>query len=453
MRALRPGTRMLAVAVVVVLALASVRAGAGKPPPPRSEWPPGAVDIKTVSNGCGPTSAVTYKNRQTYARDEGETITVSFRDACDLHDAAYSGAYVWDPINEEFVDFSDPKWTKQTINEKFKRDLQRSCSIWIPVQPIWLAALDRCLTEDNTSLVRTWGAPSYYDMVTDVLNPIGPRQRIQLDGSWRNQNPGFPACDIGANPWTIAHVGRKVTARWEHGTSGTAVGQFVGTFITGDALGDDRVTGPYEITDGGKVLGKGEMTFVVHSDGRFDFSSTGIAGSGTMQLRAKRTTQSAAVKCRTPKQPGQTAKPASPAGSFVLTGSRVVENPYGKEVNINVAGGNATWDRCCDGARWKTQYTWNVPRSLTPGKPFSISVSLETVSVEPSQPLYDQMSALAPDFRQDLGTNYPGQPSASKTYSVPFSAGYRTDPNIREVKVYVNFAHASVEYTYRRSGA
>jgi hypothetical protein len=136
----------------------------------------------------------------------------------------------------------------------------------------------------------------------------------------------------------------------------------------------------------------------------------------------------------------------------VLTGSRVVENPYGKEVTINIGGGNASWNRCCDGARWKTQYAWTVPRSLTPGKPFAISISLETVSVEPTQPLNDQMSALAPDFRKDLTTHYPDQPSASKTYSVPFSAGYRTDPNIKEVKVYVNFAHASVEYTYRRTG-
>ena len=60
------------------------------------------------------------------------------------------------------------------------------------------------------------------------------------------------------------------------------------------------------------------------------------------------------------------------------------------------------------------------------------------------------MSAFAPDFRQDLSTQYIGQPSASKTYSVPFSAGFATDPNINEVKLYVLFAHASVEYTYRR---
>jgi hypothetical protein len=62
------------------------------------------------------------------------------------------------------------------------------------------------------------------------------------------------------------------------------------------------------------------------------------------------------------------------------------------------------------------------------------------------------MSALAPDFRQDLTTQYIGQPSASKTYSVPFSEAYRTDPNIKDVKVYIAFAHASVEYTYHRVG-
>ena len=60
------------------------------------------------------------------------------------------------------------------------------------------------------------------------------------------------------------------------------------------------------------------------------------------------------------------------------------------------------------------------------------------------------MTALAPDFRQDLTTQYIGQPSASKSYAVPLTAGYK-DPQFKEIKIYVGIAHATVEYTYRRA--
>jgi hypothetical protein len=78
-------------------------------------------------------------------------------------------------------------------------------------------------------------------------------------------------------------------------------------------------------------------------------------------------------------------------------------------------------------------------------------MSLKTVSVVPSQPLSDQMTALAPDFRQDLQTNYPNPASAAKTYSVPFSKSYKDDPNAKVIKLYVGFAHATVTFTYRRT--
>ena len=78
-------------------------------------------------------------------------------------------------------------------------------------------------------------------------------------------------------------------------------------------------------------------------------------------------------------------------------------------------------------------------------------MSIKTVSVVPSQPLADQMTALAPDFRQDLTTQYPGQPSANKTYTVPFSKVYKDDPNNKQIKLYVGFAHATVVFTYKRT--
>jgi hypothetical protein len=153
----------------------------------------------------------------------------------------------------------------------------------------------------------------------------------------------------------------------------------------------------------------------------------------------ERTTKSVAAKC---------VSPPAPVGSFALVSAKVAENPNVREVTVSPSE-SATWDHCCDGGKWKMQYTWKFPASLTPGKSFSISMSLKTVSVEPSQRLGGQMTALAPDFRQDLTTSYPAQPSASKTYAVPFSAGYK-DPSYKELKLYVGFASASVVFTYRR---
>jgi hypothetical protein len=163
----------------------------------------------------------------------------------------------------------------------------------------------------------------------------------------------------------------------------------------------------------------------------------------TVSPACKRTTQSADAKCK---------PPAAAARTYTLVSSKLVENPYGKEVTVNAApGGTATWKHCCDGGKWETQYSWKFPSTLIPGKAFSISMSIKTVLVEPSQPFLDQMTALAPGFRQDLTTQYPGQPSAGKTYSVPFSEGYRTDPNQKELKLYVSAAHATVVFTYRRN--
>lgn len=155
----------------------------------------------------------------------------------------------------------------------------------------------------------------------------------------------------------------------------------------------------------------------------------------------KRTTQSTAAGCPKP-------------GTYTFVSATLRENPYGKEVAVNAGqAGSAVWNRCCDGARWTARYTWRFPSTLTPGRPYTIGISLATETVEPRQPLLDQMSALAPGFRQDLQSHYPDQPSASKTYSVPFAEGYATDPNQKELKLYVSFASgASVELTYRRNG-
>jgi hypothetical protein len=441
------------------------------PQPVPDKRPPGWIAIEKVTDGCGQEGSAFRAHDQVYTSTDGQKLKVDFTDACDLHDAAYSGALVWDRINGQFIDFSDPYWTKERINDKFRLDLQRMCfRNFPPVQdatgPRWKTAFETCLGSDelNSTLIRgkTWGALSWHRAV--LLSGVNPRKRVDLAGKWKNTALGFPLCDIGAaHPMTITQGriehnarfeptgGREVVAEWIHGTGGY-VGKFKGTLITGDQEGDDVVVGTFTVTEGGNKVGGGPMTIKITSEDRFDFNGTGQGGTMVRQARSTQGLLLSIAKPRCEKSgTSQQPKPKGAAGSFVLTGSRVVENPYGKEVTIDT-GGNASWNRCCDGATWKTQYTWKVPSTLIPGKPFSISISLKTLEVVPRQPLLDQMSALAPDFRQDLQTQYIGHPSNSKTYSVPFSEGFRTDPNIKEVKVYISFAHASVEYTYRRVG-
>ena len=144
--------------------------------------------------------------------------------------------------------------------------------------------------------------------------------------------------------------------------------------------------------------------------------------------------------------------PAAAAGTFVLVSSTLTDNPYGKEVSATAApSGSATWNAAATGPRWTTQYAWKFPSTLTPGKAFTISMSIKTVSVVPSQPLADQMTALAPDFRQDLTTQYPGQPSATRRTRFRSRRSTRTDPNNKMIKLYVGFAHATVVFTYKRT--
>ena len=447
----RRGRLLAAVAAAALVGLAAGVA-TGKPPPPKAEWPPGAVHISTVSNGCGPgapgtSPSWTGQDSQTYTRADGQTVVVSFRDACDLHDAAYSGALVWDRISDRFIDFSDPRWTKAAINEKFKQDLQRLCFKQISQQPIWQNVTLDCLTTDDIAS-GTWGALTYLRIVTSIVSK-SPRERINIAGRWRYPNPGFPPCDVGVDEWTITHIGRKVTARWEHGTAG-AKGRFFGTFVTGDSAGDDRVEGKYKILDGGRVVAEGTMTFAVRSDRKFDFK--GPVGSGTMVL-VERETQGTATKCKAKPKAKPTPSPA--AGSFRLIASLTeVKNPNAPELTVNAAAGTAVWDHTGQyggagkGGEWKVAFRFVVPQTLTPGKSSSLTLGLQVSNVQPQQPILFQIGARAPDFKQILNVHYPNPAGASKTFAIPISAGYK---DFKELLVIADVVSAEVIYHYRRS--
>jgi hypothetical protein len=447
------------VALITFAGAATVVANAAGSHPLPDKRPPGWIAIEKVSDGCGQEGSLFRAHDQTYETDKGQKVNVDFNEACNLHDAAYSGALVWDSINGSFIDYSEPRWTKAAINEKFKHDLQRLCFRAFPDAAGTGAenALLTCLTSNDVRKFGTWGALSFYDIVNSLFG-ASPRERIDLTSNWKNTAVGFPLCDIAGNdPMTIKQNGREVTAEWQNGT-GSQYGHFRGTLITGGNEGEDVVVGEFTILDaqaGAKVSG-GAMTFNVTSADTIDFNGTGIGGT---MVRVGRSTQGVGLstafpRCRVPKTPVVTIPTTAP-GTFVLASTKV-SNPNAPELTIDAAGGTALWDHTGQyggagkGGEWKVMYTWKVPQTLVAGKSSSISLSLTANSVQPVQPLLVQMGARAPDFVQALSINYPNPASASKTYTVPLAADQKDS---KDVVIIVSVVSAEITYTYHRSGA
>ena len=418
--------------------------------------PPGWIAIEKVSDGCGQEGSLFRAHDQTYESDDGQKITVDFTEACDLHDAAYSGAYVWDSINGRFVDFRKPAWTKKEINEEFKKNLQRLCfRKFSGKDSHWEKALLQCLTSNDVRKGGTWGALSFYDIVTSLFG-ASPRERIDLSGQWKNTALGWPLCDLAVGRWTIRQTGRKVEAEWDHGTAGQH-GTFSGTFITGGDEGDDVVQGSFTITQGkgGAKVSGGQMTFKVISGEKFDFNG---AGAGGTMVQAARSTQgllrsAAPPRCKRPPKP---PAPPTQSGPFHLVASLTeVKNPNAPELTIDAVGGTAVWDHTGQfggagkGGEWRVDFTFKVPQTLTPGKSSSLTLGLTVSNVRPEQPILFQVGARAPDFKQVVDVHYPNPAGASKTFAIPISASYK---DVKELWVIADVVSAEVIYHYRRSG-
>lgn len=423
-----------------------------KPPPP-----PGFIELAAVSNGCGggvASSDPRYGDTSSY-RDSitpGDIYTVNFREACNLHDAGYSGALVWDPFEGRYIDFSEPQWTQEKIDEKFLRDMRTLCDRQIPAGKD--NALEACKGLNGTQGVSAYGRYLF----VRASGGLFYKERVHLAGQWANTAPGWPVCDIGAHPWTITQDKRTVTAKWRHGGTGNQIGHFTGTLTTRDQ--DSVVKGTFTIMDGGSKVAGGDMSWTVTSADKFDFNGTAVPG-GTMK-RKTRSTQgvgvaSAPPRCKYVKPPPAKPKPPpTQASSFTLVSSLTeVKNPNAPELTIDAAGGKATWDHtgpfggAGKGGEWKVEYTFNVPQTLTPGKSSSVTVGLAASNVQPEQPLFIQMTVRAPDFAQALSINYPNPAQASKTFTIPISAGLK---DAKELFVVIGVVSAEVIYHYRRSG-
>jgi hypothetical protein len=427
------------------------------PRPLPDKRPPGWIAIEKVSDGCGQEGSLFRAHEQTYESDDGQTLTVDFNEACNLHDAAYSGAYVWDNINGRFVDFSKPVWTKREINEEFKKNLQRLCfRKFSGTDSRWEKALLQCLTSNDVRKGATWGALSFYDIVNSFFG-ASPRKRIKLTGQWKNTALGWPLCDLAVGRWTITQTGREVRAEWDHGTAGEH-GTFSGTFITGGNEGDDVVDGRFTITrgKGGPKVKEGDMNFKVISAEKFDFNG---AGAGGTMVQAGRSTQGRLPSAALPRCKRPASKPPAPptqAGSFKLVASLTeVKNPNAPELTINAAGGTAVWDHTGQfggagkGGEWRVDFTFKVPQTLTPGKSSPLTLGLQVSNVRPEQPILFQVGARAPDFKGVFGVHYPNPAGASKTFAIPIPASYK---DAKELIVIADVVSAEVIYHYRRGG-
>jgi len=131
------------------------------------------VPIASVSNGCGGAGWASFVKAQNYLgntsvyRDSNKNplaakYTVDFTEACNLHDAGYAGAVVYDKINKRVVDYR--KWSRADVDKKFLEDMRTLCRQRIPASA--KVALDNCLwwggwtsagAHSRFDFVRRWG--------------------------------------------------------------------------------------------------------------------------------------------------------------------------------------------------------------------------------------------------------------------------------------------------------
>jgi len=234
------------------------------PKPERSPALPGAVDIAAVSNGCG--GGKHFIGVQNYVGDTsvselqqplGHALYGHFP-ACNLHDAGYSGALVWDNINGRWVDsFS---MTKKQVDDQFLTDLLTLCQDQIKNAPVALSDCEH--TGGKTALFA--GAVTYYNWV--VKHGEGYRSRPDISGNWKG------ATDNVSPPWTITQKKRVVTGRWcgnkaDHHPGLT--GRLNGTLVSYDPdqtvppPREDEVDGTYSIHEGSLSPG-GDMTIILN---------------------------------------------------------------------------------------------------------------------------------------------------------------------------------------------
>ena len=220
--------------------------------------PDALVPLDSVSNGCGggaassdPKYGDTSSYRQDVAGGNPRFYRVTFREACKLHDAGYSGAKVKDAINGAVVDFF--AWTRKQVDDKFLADMRELCERQIPVTaPDARAA---CRERGSTASL---GAKSRYNFVR-AAGSLFWKERPNLRGLWVDSK------DRDAAPWAIVQTGRTVKASWTSGSGdATRRGRFAGTLISRDD--DSIVMGSAKVTSDGETVRRAMRLLITAKD-------------------------------------------------------------------------------------------------------------------------------------------------------------------------------------------
>ena len=240
-------------------------------------WPalPSAlVPIESVANGCGGGVASTeprFGDTSTYLNSNnplGTRYTVNFRDACNLHDAGYSGAKVLDKLNGGApIDYF--KWNQLQVDNKFYADMQLLCIKQVPAAaPV---ARADCLARGGKT---SWGAETRYNFVRTAGSHFW-RARPSLGGMW-TQGDGADRITV-----TISQSVRYVGAHWEI-SDGQNIqrGEFRGTLISQDQ--DSVARGSARLENADKSMQR-PMTITADPDtpNQVILSGGGLAGTFT----------------------------------------------------------------------------------------------------------------------------------------------------------------------------
>lgn len=212
--------------------------------------PSGLVSLASVSNGCGPGTATknprwgdtsTYKD----SGGTGKSYTVNFRQACNLHDAGYSGSRVRDPLHGGIAEFLP--WNQARVDTKFLADMRLLCRRQIPAA----ASVARIQCEGHGGAF-SFGAASRADAVKTFGYWVF-LERPRLSGVWVNSaDPTEPAL-------ALSQAARYVRGSWKGGKADPkSQAEFRGTLISRDT--DSIVRGYVKYTDGTGAVSLKTMT-------------------------------------------------------------------------------------------------------------------------------------------------------------------------------------------------
>lgn len=212
------------------------------------------VSLASVSNGCGGGVAGTnprFGDTSVYwAIDPnkpgrlGSAFVVNFREACNFHDACYSGAVVKDPFTGRVVDHRP--WSQKQCDDRFFTYMRLLCLRQIKAKAQergFTLSLTRAITNcystgESLGSDPSLGAESRYDFVRSQ-GAAFYRRRADLNGTWVRFT-GRPVVLI------VKQIGRSITATWVDANS-HACGKYRGVLITRD---QDEIVEPTTTLDG-----------------------------------------------------------------------------------------------------------------------------------------------------------------------------------------------------------